>query len=487
MTDFDAIDFFVGDAFVADPYPYFEHLRAQCPVQREPHHDVVMVTGYEEAIAVFNDTATFSSCNSVTGPFPGFPVPLVGDDVSALIAQHRDELPMSDQLPTLDPPKHTAHRALLMRLITPKRLKENEAFMWRLADRQIDEFVANGSCEFISEFASPFAMLVIADLLGVPESDHEMFRDELAAKRPGQAVGSAKTALRHNPLEFLYARFSEYVEDRRRNPADDVLTGLATATFPDGSLPEVIDVVRIAANLFAAGQETTVRLLANAFLLLGEQPELQEVAARRARCASRTSSRRCCASRARSRATSGCRRCRRPSAASTSPRARPLMVLTGAANRDPRRFDCPAEFRPDRANARQHIAFGHGAHTCPGAPLARAEGRVSIERLLDRMRTSRSRRPSTARPTPAATSTRPRTSSAASSASTSSSPPPEASFRCDVASLWRRRKSHRNEIWVVSGRGSGRRSRAGRRCRTTRSPTPSRSRSWRAPPARRAG
>jgi len=154
--DFDETDFFVGNAFVADPYPYYEHLRSQCPVQREPHHGVVMVTGYEEATSVFHDTATFSSCNSVTGPFPGFPVPLVGDDVGALIEQHRDELPMSDQLPTLDPPVHTAHRALLMRLITPKRLKENEAFMWRLADRQLDEFVANGACEFVSDFATPF-------------------------------------------------------------------------------------------------------------------------------------------------------------------------------------------------------------------------------------------------------------------------------------------------------------------------------------------
>jgi len=62
------------------------------------------------------------------------------------------------------------------------------------------------------------------------------------------------------------------------------------------------------------------------------------------------------------------------------------MVLTGAANRDPRRFEQADEFQPDRPNARQHIAFGHGAHTCPGAPLARAEGRVSIERILERMR-----------------------------------------------------------------------------------------------------
>ena len=78
----------------------------------------------------------------MTGPFPGFPVALAGDDVSALIDEHRDALPFSDQLPTLDPPIHTAHRGLLMRLITPKRLSENEDFMWRLADRQIDEFIA---------------------------------------------------------------------------------------------------------------------------------------------------------------------------------------------------------------------------------------------------------------------------------------------------------------------------------------------------------
>src|SRR5437762_177674 len=102
-----------------------------------------MVTGYEEAVAIYNDPARFSSCNSVTGPFPGFPVPLRGSDVGALIDAHRDELPFSDQLPTFDPPMHTDHRALLMRLITPKRLKENEEFMWRLADQQIDEFLAS--------------------------------------------------------------------------------------------------------------------------------------------------------------------------------------------------------------------------------------------------------------------------------------------------------------------------------------------------------
>jgi cytochrome P450 family 150 subfamily A5 len=246
VNDFDAVDFFRNDAIVADPYPYFEWLREQCPVRRERHHDVVMVTGYDEAVQVFNDTERFSSCTSVTGPFPGFPVLLVGDDVSELIAQHRDELPMSDQLPTFDPPKHTDHRALLMRLITPKRLKENEEFMWRLCDRQIDEFLARGECEFIRDFATPFSMLVIADLLGVPEEDHPRFAEALQHRPHGGDIGGiGDETLVHSPLEYLYQEFTAYIEDRRRRPRDDVLTGLATATFPDGSTPEVIDVVRV--------------------------------------------------------------------------------------------------------------------------------------------------------------------------------------------------------------------------------------------------
>ncbi|HXY94594.1 MAG TPA: cytochrome P450 [Acidimicrobiia bacterium] len=382
--DFDTIDFFRDQTPVADPYPYFDFLRGECPVRREHHHDVVMVTGYEEAVAVYNDTARFSSCNSVTGPFPGFPVPLVGDDVSALIEAHRDELPMSDQITTFDPPTHTNHRALLMRLITPKRLKENEEFMWRLADRQLDEFVGRGECEFLGDFATPFAMLVVADLLGVPEQDHDTFRAELQGSRR-RAVGSTgDDSLEHRPLEFLYDRFTTYVEERRREPRDDVLTGLAGATFPDGSLPEVIDVVRIASNLFAAGQETTVRLLGTALKLIGEQPDLQQLLRdERERIPNFVEE----ALRWESPVKGDFRLSRVASAVGgvDLPAGTTVMVLNGAANRDPRRFDDPAEFQVDRANARQHLAFGHGPHTCPGAPLARAEARISVERVLDRM------------------------------------------------------------------------------------------------------
>jgi len=379
-SEFEKVDFFRDDTFVPDPYPYFEHLRSKCPVRREPHHDVVMVTGYEEAIAVYHDTESFSSCNSVTGPFPGFPVPLEGDDVSELIEQHRDELAFSDQIITFDPPKHTDHRALLMRLITPKRLKENEDFMWRLSDRVIDEFVAEGRCELIRGYAKPFAMLVIADLLGVPEEDHETFRRNLG----GGNLGSHEGEMQHNPLEFLYERFAEYVDDRRREPRADVLTGLATATFPDGSVPEVLDVVRIAANVFAAGQETTVRLLGSALQLLAERPDLQQMLRdERERIPNFVEE----VLRFESPVKGDFRLSRVPVTVGgvDLPAGTTVMVLNGAANRDPRRFEDPAEFQVDRANARQHVAFGFGSHVCPGAPLARAEARVTIERLLDRL------------------------------------------------------------------------------------------------------
>ena len=343
-----------------------------------------MVTGYYEAMAVYHDTDTFSSCNSVSGPFPGFPVPLEGDDVSALIEEHRDQLPMNDQITTFDPPKHTAHRALLLRLITPKRLKENEAFMWRLADRQIDEFLANGRCEFIADYASPFTLLVIADLLGVPEEDHEIFQREMGPNRDRAVGGTHKKGMPRNPLAFLYEQFSSYVEERRRTPRDDVLTGLATATFPDGSMPEVIDVVRVAANLFAAGQETTVRLLGAALQLIGERPDLQRLLRdNRDRIPNFIEE----ALRFESPVKGDFRLSRVPSTVGgiDLPAGTTVMVLNGAANRDPRRFERPDEFVVDRADARHHVAFGHGIHTCPGAPLARAEARVSIERLLDRM------------------------------------------------------------------------------------------------------
>ena len=389
MTDYDAIDFFRGRELIDDPYGYFDWLRSQCPVQRESHHDVMMVTGYDEAIAIYNDAATFSSCNSVTGPFPGFPVSLEGEDVSAQIEAHRHELPFSDQILTFDPPVHTAHRGLLMRLITPKRLKENEEFMWRLADQQIDEFIERGRCEFIGEYAQPFALLVIADLLGVPQEDHALFREQLGPRQREHSGTLGGTGdddmLAHNPLEFLYDKFTEYVEDRRANPQPDVLTGLASATFPDGSTPEALEVARIASNVFAAGQETSVRLFGTALRRIAEDGELQALLDDR-RDLIPNFVEECLRFDSPVKGDFRLARVRSSVGGIDVPAGTTLMVVNGAANRDPRKFDNPTGFEVERPNARQHLAFGHGVHTCPGAPLARAEGRITVERFLDRMR-----------------------------------------------------------------------------------------------------
>lgn len=381
-ADLDAADFFTDNELLRDPYDYLAALRDQCPLRREKHHDVVMVTGYDEGVTIYNDTARFSSCISVTGPFPGFPVPLDGDDVSELIALYRDDVPFSDQLPTFDPPVHTAHRALLSRMITPKRLKENENFMWRLADRQFDDALTDGHCEFVADFASPFAMLVIADLLGVPESDHDEFRDALLTE--AGTIGSSRgEQMPDSPLEYLYGKFSNYIESRRQQPHDDVLNGIAAAAFPDGSTPEVIDAVRVAANLFAAGQETTVRLLSAAVLLIAEDAELQ---------ANLRTNRELIPNfieetlRFESPVRGDFRLSKWPVTVGgvELPAGTTVMLINAALNRDPRRFPDPDTFDIARPNARSHVAFGRGPHACPGAPLARAEGRISLERLFDR-------------------------------------------------------------------------------------------------------
>ncbi|MFN8028692.1 MAG: cytochrome P450 [Acidimicrobiia bacterium] len=382
-VDFEQVDWFRAGDLYQDPYPYYEWLRAHSPIFQEPRRGVYMVTGYDECVAIYNDTDNFSSANAVSGNFVPFPEPFVGDDVSDVIDRNRDVLIFSDQLPTFDPPKHTAHRGLLMRLITPKRMKENEEFMWRMADDQLDEVLPQGECEFLHDYAGPFTLLVVADLLGVPEEDHETFRRQLQGDERPSSKGE-KGAPSHKPLEFLYDRFTTYIEDRRANPGTDVMTQLATATFPDGSLPEVHDIMLISANLFSAGGETTARMLGTALRILGERPDLQEqLRADRSRIAPFLEE---CV-RLESPLQGSFRMARRRTTVGDVeiPAGATLFVMAGAANRDPRLHPHPDVLDLDRVNGRQHLGFGWGAHACVGAPLARAEGRASLERILDRM------------------------------------------------------------------------------------------------------
>lgn len=372
-------DYFRSGRLIRDPYAYWDALRSECPVHKEPNHDVYMVTGYEEALAVYHDPDTFSSVNSVIGPFASFPVPLEGDDITDLIEEHRGALPFTDQLPSFDPPRHTEHRGLLMRLFTPRRLQENEEAMWEISDALIDGFAASGRCEFVNDFGSPMAMLVIADLLGVPDEDRSRFREQLAAP-----TTSGKTGVEHSPLEFLYPTFRGYIEDRRANPRDDVLSSIANATFSNGETPSVTDVMLLASNLFAAGQETTVRLLTYSMQKLGEDRALQDQLRTNPSLVPAFIEE---ALRFESPIKGDFRLAKRATEVGgvEIPVGATVMVLNGAANRDDRKFECPQEFRPDRTDAREHVAFGHGIHFCIGAALARAEGRITVDAMLRRL------------------------------------------------------------------------------------------------------
>jgi cytochrome P450 len=385
MTNFDSVDYFTDQSLIPNPHPYFDHLRDRNPTACPINNGVLAVTGWEAANAVYKDVDSYSSCVAVAGPFTPIPFVPEGDDICAQLEEHRTEIPMFEHMVTMDPPNHTDARSLLSRLLTPKRLKENEDFMWRLADRHIDEFVADGQCEFLTAYARPFSLIVVADLLGVPEGDHEEFREAFGAMRPGTRIGALDhEPIATNPLEWADEKFSFYIEDRRQNPRDDVLTALATAKYPDGSTPEVVDVVRTATFLFGAGQETTAKLLSAALRALGDRPHIQQQL-RDDRSLIPIFIEECL------RMDSPVKSVFRMARKSTKlgdidvPAGTTVMVSPGAANRDPGRFEEPHEFRLDRKNVREHIAFSRGIHSCPGAPLARVEGRVSLERILDRL------------------------------------------------------------------------------------------------------
>lgn len=381
-------DFYSDPAIIADSRSYFDEMRARGPIVREPYHDTMIVTGYEEAMEILvNKDEIFSNACSVVGPIPGLPFEPQGGDIRGQLDAHRSAMPWADHLVCFDGRKHAEHRMLLGSLLTYKRLKQNEEYLHGLSNMLINRFIDKGQCDVVPEFAHATTVYAISDLMGIPMKDRALLLEQIGAP-PSQVSGDAPMKVGPDPLVGMKALFDEYLHDRQESPRGDLMSELVQARFKDGSSPDFETISNMARFLFGAGQDTTSRLIAMAVLVLGERPDLQErlreqperipdfieevlrfdgpvkVAYRLALVDTRVGD-------------------------VEIPAGTILTVCYSAASNDPAKFAEPANFDIDRPGLRDHMGFGKGPHGCLGAPLGRMESRIAIEHLLARLRNIR--------------------------------------------------------------------------------------------------
>ena len=379
--DTETRDYFTDQSVLADPHDYFRKVLACGPVYRIPGRDYLLVTGFEECADVVKNNQDFSSIFSFSPYGAGLPLPFKpeGDDISEQIEAHRNK---DDLLVTYDGPFHAASRAILSKLFTPSRLRDNEAFMTEYASQQAEKVIAKGGCEFIGDFALPFATSVISDLLGVPLADRQLFMDAIAASPTIGAVKADDVRTQVPHFEFMSDFFTGYIESRRANPQPDVLHELATAKYPDGSTPELNEIVKLAMFLFVGGRGSSSKFLASCLLFVAEHPDLQKKL-RDDRQLIPTFIEEVLRLEGTTKATFRLARKNTRIGDTEIPAGTKVAVLFGAANRDPRRWTNPDAFDMERPRLREHLAFGRGVHTCAGAPLARIEARVVINQFLE--------------------------------------------------------------------------------------------------------
>jgi cytochrome P450 len=373
-------NYFTDYEVLKDPYAFFEALRAHGPVYRQPGTDVVFVTGFSEALEVLKNGQDFSSIIALQGAGAPLPFEPVGSDIDEQIEANRDKFMGSALLVNYDDRRHTMSRALLGRLFTPSRLKANEQYFSQLSEDLVKQAVARGGCELIRDIAVPFVTLVIADLLGVPAEDRQHFMDTIAS---GPPPGSLDGEDQHRtPLDFMQSYFVDYVEDRRRAPKADVMSELANSTFPDGAQPAAAEIASLATFLFGAGQDTSAKLLGNSMRYIVDEPGLQDRLRQDPSLIPQFLEE---VLRLEGSTKQTARLARKDTQIGDVkiPAGAKVLVALSAANRDPRRWEDPQTLVFDRPRIKEHVAFGRGKHVCAGAPLARVEVRVILEKFLE--------------------------------------------------------------------------------------------------------
>jgi cytochrome P450 len=370
----DPLEFFGVDA-LQDPYPRYDRLRADGPVHRIGGSGFYAVCSWEAINDAINRPADFSSNLTATMTFTaeGTVVPFEMDGLGG----------PTQVLATADDPAHAVHRKMLVPQLAGKRIRAMEPFIGDTFDRLWTDGLRDGHIEWMGVLANRLPMMVVARLIGVPAADVDQLvgwayastqlLDGLVDQDQLAAAGAAAMDLGN----YILDHFGRAAAD----PRDDLLGTLATACSTGGFDEITTQIMMII--LFGAGGESTGSLLGNSMWVLATRPDLQQQLrdtpdllvpfieeALRYEPPFRGHYRHVVAD------TTLC--------GMDLPAGSRLLLLWGAANRDPAQFDAPHEFRLDRPGGKGHITFGKGAHFCVGAALARLEAQIVLRAVLDR-------------------------------------------------------------------------------------------------------
>ena len=370
-------------SYVRDPYAAYRRLRDSEPVHRSTVLQAWVVTGYEECRDVLREPARYSSDPALArGP------------LAEQLQRRRRESPLGETATVLnsDPPAHTRLRALVSRAFTPRRVEGLRPHVGEVAAELLARRVAGEPFELTAGLAEPLPVIVIAELLGVPPADRDLFAGwshSIAATADvlttDLLVEEARAGVREL-IDYL----DRVIAERRASPREDLISALVAAEEAtaegEGARLSHEELLAFVILLLVAGNETTTSLLGNVVVALLDAPA--ELAALRERLAAGDDE-------ALSRAVEELLRfdspvqgvvrfARETSKLGEVPIAagEMLLLLVGAANRDPRAFDAPDELRLTREGGR-HLSFGLGPHFCLGAPLARLEAEAALGALLE--------------------------------------------------------------------------------------------------------
>ncbi|POX40059.1 cytochrome P450 [Streptomyces sp. Ru73] len=358
-----------------DPYAAYEELREAGPVHRITGPDgqpAWLVTRYADVRAALADPRLSLDKRNGAAGYRGFSLP------PALDAN----------LLNMDPPDHTRIRRLVVKAFTPGRVEKLRAPVAKVAHDLLDAVADRGSADLIADYAGPLPIIVICDLLGVPEGDRRDFRawtDQLITPDPNRP-GAMKEA-----IGAMLAFFTGLIATKRAEPGDDLLSDLiAVRDEPDDGTGAVAgdrlsedELTSLAFLILFAGYENTVHLIGNAVLALLDHPDV--LAGLRAEPAGLPAA---VEEFARYDGPAPLAIRRFPVAdveigGVTVPAGESVLLSLASANRDPERFPEPAKLDPHR-DVFGHLALGHGIHYCLGAPLARMEAQTALGALIQR-------------------------------------------------------------------------------------------------------